>query len=105
MKFPRHIVPLSPRAVALLRDEIGLRCAEARARLGLSQRALARALGRSPSWVREVETGQQFAPAYLIIALSRAAELPAGWFLGDGMARGLAEAVAAHVVAALDSHE
>jgi transcriptional regulator with XRE-family HTH domain len=76
------LTPLDPREQDLLRKTMGLRCQQARERLGLSQRALARVMDRSPSWVREVESGDQFAPPYLIASLARATELPAGWFYG-----------------------
>lgn len=63
---------------------IGERCTEARKRLGLSQREVARQLGMSPSWVREYENGAQFAPSWLIVTLAEAARLPVGWFYGYG---------------------
>ena len=77
------LAPLTPSEEALLRQTIGLRCQRAREQLGLSQRALARTMDRSPSWVREVETGQQYAPPYLIRALATATGLSVGWFYGE----------------------
>ncbi len=52
-------------------------------RLGLSQRGLARAMQRSPSWVREIEGGQQFAPPYLLKALATATAVSVAWFYGE----------------------
>lgn len=80
---PLSLTPLSEADQAELRRMIGERCQRARQQLGLSQRALARLMDRSPSWVREIEAGQQFAPAYLIRALATATRLPVGWFYGD----------------------
>lgn len=40
-------------------------------------------MGRSPSWVREIETGQQYAPPYLIRVLATALGVSAGWFYGE----------------------
>lgn len=77
------LTPLDPGEQDLLRKTMGVRCRQARERLGLSQRALARAMERSPSWVREVEAGDQFPPAYLIAVLARATALPVGWFYGE----------------------
>ncbi|MBX3467384.1 MAG: helix-turn-helix transcriptional regulator [Planctomycetes bacterium] len=77
------LTPLDPREQDLLRRTMGLRCQQARERLGLSQRALARVMDRSPSWVREVEQGEQWPPPYLLSTLARAAGVPVGWFYGD----------------------
>jgi len=66
-----------------LRRTIGLRCRRARKRLGLSQRELARAMGRSPSWVREIEQGAQFAPPYLTRALADALGVSVAWLYGE----------------------
>ena len=89
---PPHILhrmaltPLGPEEEMLLRRALGLRCQRARQRLDLSQRELARVMGRSPSWVREIETGQQYAPPYLIRALATAIGVSAGWFYGEDWA-------------------
>ena len=80
---PMALIPLDDQEQALLRQTIGLRCRKARQELGLSQRALARAMDRSPSWVREIEAGAQYAPAYLIRALATAAGLSVAWFYGE----------------------
>jgi transcriptional regulator with XRE-family HTH domain len=77
------LAPLDPSEEISLRQTIGLRCQRARETLGLSQRALARVMRRSPSWVREIETGQQYAPPYLIRALAAATGVSAGWFYGE----------------------
>jgi transcriptional regulator with XRE-family HTH domain len=63
---------------------MGERCAEARRRIGYTQRGMAKALNMSPSWVRECEGGGQFPPAWLVAALAEAARLPIGWFYGYG---------------------
>lgn len=79
------LVPLELAEQVLLRVTIGVRCSQARRQLGLSQRALARAMDRSPSWVREIEAREQFAPPYLLWALSKATGQPVGWFYGIGI--------------------
>ena len=66
----------------VLRVVLGERCAEARHALKLSQRALAKALDMSPSWVREYEGGKQFAPAWLVVALAQETNRPICWFYG-----------------------
>lgn len=75
--------PLDDQEQVLLRQTIGLRCRKARESLGLSQRALAKAMSRSPSWVREIEAGAQYAPAYLIRSLATAAGISVAWFYGE----------------------
>jgi DNA-binding XRE family transcriptional regulator len=74
----------SQKKKGVLAAVIGERCAAARKRLGYSQRSLAKATGMSPSWVREYESGGQYAPAWLISTLSEEASLPVGWFYGYG---------------------
>jgi len=76
-------VPLTDREAAALRRRIGKKVGEARRSLGLSMRALARHMGKSLSWVREVEHGKQFAPHYLLLSLGEAAGLPLEWFYGS----------------------
>lgn len=66
----------------LLRRVLGARCRRAREELSLSRRELAEALGRSPSWVREIEAGQQYAPPYLVLTLAENLARPVGWFYG-----------------------
>jgi len=66
-----------------LRRSIGLRCRRARLRLGLSQRELAQVMDRSPSWVREIEKGDQFAPPYLTWALADALGVSVAWLYGE----------------------
>jgi len=96
------LIPLDDQEQALLRQTIGLRCRKARESLGLSQRGLAKVMARSPSWVREVEQGQQFAPAYLIQALGRATGRSPSWFYGhDGAVDHNHKALAEEIVAAL----
>jgi hypothetical protein len=73
-----------PSSLKVLAATLGERCAEARRRLGFSQRALAKAMSMSPSWVREYEGGHQFAPPWLLVTLSEATTLPIGWFYGYG---------------------
>jgi len=75
--------PLDDQEQLLLRQTIGHRCRKAREQLGLSQRALAKVMDRSPSWVREIESGAQYAPAYLIRALATAAGVSTAWFYGE----------------------
>ena len=80
------VKPIEPLDVAeqmQLRRTIGQRCRRSRVRLGLSQRALARAMGRSPSWVREIERGDQYAPPYLLKALAVATGYSVGWHYGE----------------------
>ena len=77
------LVPLDDEEQGLLRQTIGLRCRKAREELCLSQRALAKAMDRSPSWVREIEGGAQYAPAYLIRALATATGVSVAWFYGE----------------------
>lgn len=74
--------PLSEAEAVSLRRMIGQRIGAARSALGLSQRALAQHFGMSPSWVREVETGQQYAPHYLVLAMAEAAGQPLEYFYG-----------------------
>ncbi len=66
----------------LLRRVLGARCRRAREELALTRRQLADALGRSPSWVREIEGGHQYAPPYLVLTLAEALSRPVGWFYG-----------------------
>ena len=66
-----------------LRKLAGRRVAVARKAAGLSQRAMARQLGRSNSWVREIESGSQWPPAYLLVSLAEATGRPVGWFYGQ----------------------
>lgn len=65
-----------------LRVVLGERCAEARRRIGHSQRSLAKEFGMSPSWVREYENGDQFAPPWLVVTLAEASCVPVCWFYG-----------------------
>ncbi len=76
------LVPLDKREQELLRKTIGLRCRKARLELGLSQRALAKVMKRSPSWVREIERGDQYAPPYLMVALATATGTSVAWLYG-----------------------
>lgn len=79
---PEPLTPLADDEQALLRRTLGLRCRKAREGLDLSQVRLAEALGRSASWVREVERGDQYAPPYLIVSLARATGRSPSWFYG-----------------------
>lgn len=79
----RRIEPLYREEQELLRKTLGHRCRLVRQDLGYSQRALAAAMDRSPSWVREIENGAQYAPPYLLKALSNASGQPISWFYGD----------------------
>ncbi len=65
-----------------LRRLLGVRVARARQRLKLSQRAMATEFDMSPSWVRQVELGAQFAPAWMLATLSEAIGEPVSWFYG-----------------------
>lgn len=67
---------------AALRVFMGSRVRAARIQLGISQRELARQMDRSSSWVREIESGAQYGPAYLIVALTEALGRDLGWFYG-----------------------
>jgi len=77
------LVPLDDHELALLRQTLGHRCRRARLRLDLSQRALAIIMDRSPSWVRDVERGRQYAPPYLVRFLASATGVSVGWFYGE----------------------
>jgi len=79
----RPLSPIDAATESALRATLALRVVEARKRLGLSGRALARIMNRSGSWVREVESGAQWPPPYLIAALARALQCSPGWFYGD----------------------
>lgn len=79
-----------------MRKTLGARVVVARKQVGLTQRGLARALGRSPSWAREVESGAQYAPAYLLVALAEATGWGVGWFYGGGLQREAEEAQMAY---------
>lgn len=89
------LVPLDDLEQENLRRTIGDRCRRARTELGLSQRAMAKEMGRSRSWVRELEAGDQYAPAYLVRALATATCRTVGWFYGEP---GAAERIAAEVL-------
>lgn len=78
---------LSTTEETALRVTLGLRVRAARNHLGLSGRALARLCGKSGSWVREVESGAQYAPWYLVVALAEATGWSVGWFCGFGARR------------------
>ncbi len=78
-----NLEPLDEQERALLRRTIGLRCRRARLQLGLSQRRLASLMARSPSWVREIERGEQFAPPYLTKVLAPAIGVSVGWLYGE----------------------
>lgn len=80
-----EIRPLTERERTVLRLTLGARVAAARGVLKMSQRALAGVLGMSPSWIREVESGAQFAPWYLIVALSEATGWPVSRFCAFGI--------------------
>ena len=90
-----QVVPLDRREQDLLRKTIGLRCRKARGKLDMSQRTMAKAMGRSPSWVREIESGAQYAPAYLLRALASATCVSVAWFYGE---QDLAERIVAEVL-------
>ena len=79
-----RVKPLSEKGKHVLRQVLGERCAEARKRIGHSQRGLAKELDMSPSWVREYEAGSQFPPSWLIVTLAESAALPVQWFYGYG---------------------
>ncbi len=78
-----NLEPLDDQERSLLRRTIGLRCRKARLQLGLSQRGLANLMARSPSWVREIERGEQFAPPYLTKVLAPAIGVSVGWLYGE----------------------
>jgi transcriptional regulator with XRE-family HTH domain len=77
------IEPLDDDEQEHLRRTIGLRCRRARLRLGLSQRKLADVMRRSPSWVREIERGDQYAPPYLTKVLAQALGVSVAWLYGE----------------------
>jgi len=76
---------LSGAEAAALRKQLGRRVREARKLLGISMRKLAAIMGRSPSWVREVEAGAQYAPHYLVLTLAQAIPRPLAWFYGHAV--------------------
>jgi transcriptional regulator with XRE-family HTH domain len=82
------VTPLLPTEVEALRLTIGSRCRRARERLKLSQRGIAKIMERSPSWVREIEGGEQYAPPYYLKALAVAIGETVGWFYGEGDVHG-----------------
>lgn len=79
---PITLRKLTERECGALRKMLGARVAVARGRAGLSQRGMAKVLARSPSWVREVETGAQYAPPYLLVVLAEATGWSMDWFYG-----------------------
>lgn len=94
------LTPLSDDEQHLLRQTLGIHCRKAREFLGLSRAGLAQTMGRSPSWVREIERGDQYAPPYLLLALARATARSPAWFYGqDDHARleAMAERLAARL--------
>ena len=94
--MPR-LSPLSRHEQDSLRETMAARVVAARKELGVSQRGMARALGMSASWAREVEHARQWPPAYLIAALARATGREPGWFYGGRSV----EDVAARLLAAV----
>jgi transcriptional regulator with XRE-family HTH domain len=65
-----------------LRVLVGKRVASARKAIGFTQRGMAEYFTRSPSWVREIEGGAQWAPPYLLIPLAEATGVSVDWFYG-----------------------
>lgn len=80
---PRELRVLLEKEREALRFLVGRRVAVARHEIGLSQRALAKVCDRSPSWVREIESGAQWAPAYLLVPLAEITGRSVGWFYGE----------------------
>jgi transcriptional regulator with XRE-family HTH domain len=76
----RHLTPLSAWDEHQLHRLLAARVKLARERLGLSQRELARIMQRCGSWIREIESGAQYAPPYLIVSLAGALGVQPGWF-------------------------
>ena len=93
MTEERGLRPLAGDEVALLQRLIGNQCRKAREELRLTQRALATRMDRSPSWVREVEGGAQWAPPYYLAALARATGHTIDWFYGDERIQNLADLI------------
>jgi len=79
-----NLCPPTEHEKAALRTVLGCRVRGARAHLKLSQRGLAKVLDMSGSWVREIEAGAQFAPAWLIALLAEATGWNISWFYGFG---------------------
>ena len=67
---------------------LGERVRAARVELGVTQAQLAAALGRTQSWVAEVESGRTVCQPYVIAALAAASGRSAGWFFGEPDKRG-----------------
>ena len=74
---------LSEEQRAELHQVLGERVRAARLELGLTQTQLADALGRTQSWVREVESGRTAAQPYLLATLAAATGRSVGWFYGE----------------------
>jgi len=85
MSKPSHTLrPPTDREKAALRATLGCRVSLARGHLKLSQRGLGRVMSMSGSWVREIESGFQFAPAWLLAMLVEATGWNIAWFYGFG---------------------
>lgn len=80
--------PTTEHEKAALRTVLGSRVRTAREHLGFTMRGIARALGMSGSWIREVESGAQFAPAWLLAQLAETTGWNVSWFYGFGFKRG-----------------
>lgn len=83
---PEHVLArcvLSPDQQAALHRVLGDRVKAARLQLGLTQEQLGRALGRTQSWVREVESGRTAAQPYVLAALAAATGRGVGFFFGE----------------------
>ena len=63
---------------------MGQRVHEVRLELGLTQNELGYAFGRSQPWARDVESGRQWPPHWLLAGLSEAAGKPLAWFYERG---------------------
>lgn len=74
--------PLSEQEQAALKKRTGAAVRLARHGLGLSQAAMAARMGKSKSWLRKIELGENAAPLAFCVALSRASTLSLAAILG-----------------------
>lgn len=74
---------LSPDQLEDLHATLSARVKEVRLELGLSQEQLGRALGRTQTWVTEVEKGRTVPAHDVLVALALASRRSVGWFYGE----------------------
>jgi transcriptional regulator with XRE-family HTH domain len=82
----KRLRPATDEEKAGLRSLLGARCRQAREELGISGRQTAGAVGMCGAWIRGVERGEQFAPAWYLVTLSEVTGKPIEWFYRYGAA-------------------